>query len=371
MGRYISIEPQKRKNMGWDFLFKALRLISVWVLFFSTVDTLAKENPDSNPALTNESLLEPVVVAVIDTGIDTTHPLLKNRLWTNPGEIPGNGIDDDGNGLIDDVHGWNFVDHTNRVQDKLGHGTHISGIIAAAKDEDLGIQGIAPNARIMSLKYFDPETTGYQNLQSSIQAIEYAIKMKAQIINYSGGGAEFSKEEREALAKAEGQGILVVAAAGNEKSDTDQKPFYPANYGLKNILSVAAVDKNSLLLPSSNFGKKSVALAAPGYKVLSTIPGGRFGQMTGTSQATAFVSGIAARLMGEGHRSLQETIEAIIRNVEMKTSLSRMVASQGQLNIERTLSMKSSRQSALGQITEPNSNLENKLILWKLSDSLL
>ncbi len=376
MSRYISCAPKKRKNMGWVFLIKALRLVSIWVLFFSSVDLAAKENPDPPPL----EFRDEVIVAVIDTGADLDHPLLHGKFWENPGELGKdtrgrekrtNGIDDDKNGYIDDIHGWNFVNNSNQVQDTLGHGTHITGIIAALPDPDSNFQGIAPNARIMVLKYFDPETTGFDNLKNSILAIEYATKMNAQIINYSGGGSEFSSEERTAMLQAETKGLLVVAAAGNERSDTDLKPFYPANYRMGNIISVAAVDKNSALLPSSNFGRKSVHLAAPGLKIKSTLPHNKIGAMTGTSQATAFVTGSAALLMGEGRRPIKELISLITLSVETRSSLSRMVSSQGQLSIRKSLSMKTQTQSAVGRITEPSLVPDNGVFFWKVSDTLL
>lgn len=380
MSRYISMEPSlnglKRKNMGWVFLIRVLRHLTVWILFFSSVDLAAKEDPDS-PLIEKR---RPVVVAVIDTGADLSQPLLQGQFWENPGETgkdfkgrnkKTNGIDDDNNGYIDDVNGWNFVGNSNDLQDHLGHGTHIAGIIAGHPSPDDKFRGVASNAQIMVLKYFDPQTSGRDNLKNSIQAIEYAIRMKAQIINYSGGGNEFSLEERKALGLAEKRGILVVAAAGNERSDTDQKPFYPANYKMNNIVSVAAVDKNSVLLPSSNFGQKSVHLAAPGYKILSTLPGNKLGLMTGTSQATAIVSGAAALLIGEGHRPLSEVISLLTLSTESKASLAKMVSSQGQLSTTRSLQLKGHRQTALGQWIDSENLPDKSVFLWKVSDSLL
>lgn len=395
MSRYISMEPIRpkriQKNMGWIFLIRALRLSAVWILFFGAVDLAAKEDPDS-PLLdftldfTLDSHLDselgqrkPVIVAVIDTGADLKHPLLQGRFWENPGETGrdskgrdkrNNGIDDDGNGYIDDVNGWNFVNNSNQVQDHMGHGTHIAGIIAAHPSPDGKFQGVAANARIMVLKYFDPKTSGFENLRNSIHAIQYAVRMNAKIINYSGGGNEFSLEERKAIELAEKRGILVVAAAGNERSDTDEKPFFPANYKLSNILSVAAVDSNSILLPSSNYGKKSVHLAAPGQKIISTLPENSMGMMTGTSQATAFVSGSAALLLGEGNRSIKEVITLVTLSVENRKTLSQMVASQGQLNIDRSLRMKDHKQSAVGSWVETQEVPYPETFLWKVSENL-
>lgn len=236
-----------------------------------------------------------VIVAVIDTGADLHHSQLENHFWKNPGEVgldrngrnrSTNEIDDDGNGFIDDVYGWNFADHNSTLTDLNGHGTHIAGIISEENP-----------AKLMILKAFDSKLPGNKAIEASIEAIHYAIKMKANIINYSGGGMWPSDEEREALRLAEKSGILVVAAAGNEKSNSDQKKYYPAGYGFSNILSVAAVDLVGQLLPSSNWGKNSVEVAANGKQVLSSLPENQFGAMTGTSQATAQVTRTAAMLM--------------------------------------------------------------------------
>lgn len=244
-----------------------------------------------------------VKVAIIDTGIDVNHPDLKNNLWTNPGESgldkygkdkATNGIDDDKNGFIDDVHGWNFVSNTNDLTDNHGHGTHVAGIAGAEGGNNVGISGVAPHVSLMILKYYDPKAAVNDNLRNTIKAMYYAIAMKANIINYSGGGLDYSKEEFEAVKLAQKEGILFVAAAGNEKSNSDQQPYYPANYPLDNIISVTAINPMGKVLSSSNFGEKSVHIAAPGEGIYSTLPGNKYGLMTGTSQATAFVSGVAA-----------------------------------------------------------------------------
>lgn len=259
-----------------------------------------------------------VVIAVIDTGIDANHKDLTDNLWVNAGEtgVVGNefckkqkspltmkecnkaknGVDDDGNGFIDDVHGWNFVHNDHALTDNHGHGTHIAGIIAAKNHTGTGVVGVAPNVSVMVLKYYDPKSTNSNNLQNTVQAIRYAIKMHANIINYSGGGTDYSAEEFAAVKDAEKAGILFVAAAGNERSNSDEsgKHYYPADYGLSNIISVTAVNPGTSVLPSSNYGVRTVDLAAPGENINSTLPGNTYGMMTGTSQATAFVTGVAA-----------------------------------------------------------------------------
>ncbi|PWU20584.1 MAG: hypothetical protein C5B49_04075, partial [Bdellovibrio sp.] len=210
-----------------------------------------------------------VVVAVIDTGVDIHHEDLDGSLWTNPGEsgvvqtaackaLPEkvalarkdcnkatNGVDDDGNGFIDDVHGWNFVSNNSDLTDYHGHGTHISGIVAAKAGNGKGIAGIAPNAKVMMLKYFDPKVPNTDNLKNTINAIHYAVANGAKVINYSGGGIEFSADEKAAIEEARKKGILFVAAAGNERSNSDHHKYYPADYGLNNIISVTAINQQT------------------------------------------------------------------------------------------------------------------------------
>lgn len=238
-----------------------------------------------------------ITIAIIDTGIDSNHIDLKKNLWVNKGEIPNNGVDDDKNGFVDDVHGWNFVANNNQLTDNHGHGTHVAGIAGAEGGNGVGISGVAPRVSLMILKYYDPKSGGQDNLRNTIRAIQYAVKMKANIINYSGGGLDYSPDEYEAVKMAQKQGILFIAAAGNEKSNSDFQPYYPANYPLDNIVSVTAINPLGKVLQSSNFGEKSVHIAAPGESIYSTLPGDKYGVMTGTSQATAFVSGVAALIL--------------------------------------------------------------------------
>ena len=248
-----------------------------------------------------------VVVAVIDTGIDIRHEDLKNNLWVNKGESgfdkkgrdkATNGIDDDRNGFIDDVHGYNFVSDNGNLKDNHGHGCHVSGIIGAEGGNGVGVSGVSPKVSIMTLKYYDPHTRGSQNLDNTVRAIHYAVQMKADIINYSGGGLQYSQSEFDAIQLARKKGILFVAAAGNEASNSDVSSYYPANYPLDNVISVTAHQPKAKKVDSSNWGKSTVHLTAPGKHIFSTLPNAKYGSMTGTSQATAFVSGVAALVKG-------------------------------------------------------------------------
>lgn len=243
-----------------------------------------------------------IVVAIIDTGIDINHPDLKNNLWVNEKEKNGKpGVDDDGDGFIDDIYGWNFVGNNNNLTDNHGHGTHIAGIIGAEGGNGVGVSGVAPLVSLMALKYYDPKSPGQNNLQNTLKALKYAIDKNVDIINYSGGGLEPSPAEKRLIQEAQKKGILLVAAAGNESSDSDVKGYYPADYKLDNIISVTAIDKSKSVLSSSNWGNHSVDIAAPGNNIYSTLPEGQYGYLTGTSQATAFVTGVAVLLKARFH----------------------------------------------------------------------
>jgi thermitase len=289
-----------------------------------------------------------IIVAIVDTGIDVNHPDIKNNLWVNPGESGldkngkdkrTNGIDDDANGYIDDVHGWNFVHSNHNISDNHGHGTHIAGIVGAEGGNNIGITGVAPKVSLMILKYFDPQSAG-NNLVNTIKAFDYAIKMNAHIINYSGGGTEYSQDEYLAVKRAEQKGILFVAAAGNERSNSDFNRYYPADYDLDNIISVTAIDPSLRVLSSSNFGMRTVDIAAPGENIYSTMPGGLYNVMTGTSQATAFVSGVAALLMAHNRDFDAKAVRKyILRTGDNLTWLKGKTQTSKKLNVYRALTM--------------------------------
>ncbi|WP_253720832.1 S8 family peptidase [Bdellovibrio bacteriovorus] len=279
------------------------------LVLFLFVNLAAQAQADTN-ALKDRD----IVVAIIDTGVDVNHPLIRDHLWVNPNDQK-NTIDDDGNGYADDLHGWNFVSNNSDISDNHGHGTHVAGIILQkAKTQKV---------KFMILKYYDPLQSGDDNLLATVKAIRYATKMKADIINYSGGGDSRSPLEEAAIRDAQKQGIVFVAAAGNEGRDTDRVGYYPAGYRLSNIISVAAVDSRKRLLASSNYGSKSVDIAAPGKNVFSSLPGGRYGFMTGTSQATAWVSGLVASLLARSEKSLRP--EDIKRYLEQSATKDRML----------------------------------------------
>lgn len=319
----------------------------------------ALKKADANKAWTLSKGNRDIVVAVIDTGIEENHEDLKRNLWVNKREIPGNGIDDDQNGFIDDVHGWNFVGQNNDLSDHHGHGTHIAGIIGAEAGNGKGVVGICPEVSIMVLKYFDP-TRPSDVLHNTIEAIKYAVANGANIINYSGGGTEFSNDEMMAIKEAEKKGILFVAAAGNERSNSDYKKYYPADYGLSNIISVTAIDPLTQVLSSSNYGTQTVDIAAPGQNIISTLPGNNYGLMTGTSQATAFVSGGACLVMAHKDFKDAEDVKKYILNTgNVDTGLLLKTRTARQLNLYKSLTMLDTNMTATGvkeSTTEKPSN---------------
>ncbi|HEX7675664.1 MAG TPA: S8 family peptidase [Bdellovibrio sp.] len=312
-----------------------------------------------------------IVVAIIDTGIDENHEDLHDNLWMNPGETgkdaqgrdkSNNGVDDDGNGFIDDVHGWNFVSNNNKLDDNHGHGTHIAGIIGAEAGNGKGIIGISPEVSLMVLKYYDPKVPGADNLKNTVASIKYAVKMGAKIINYSGGGVEFSQEEHDAIQEAEKKGILFVAAAGNERSNSDQHHYYPADYKLKNIISVTAIDPSTQVLSSSNYGVDTVDIAAPGQNILSCLPGNAYGYMTGTSQATAFVTGAAALVMAHKQSFQAEDVKKYILSTgDAQTQLASKTRTSRQLNLYKALTILDQGISATGVAAANSQNIDKKM----------
>jgi len=244
---------------------------------------------------------EPVIVAVIDTGIQYYHPDLKDNMWVNPGEIPDDGIDNDGNGFVDDVYGWDFFWNDNTVYDvtdKESHGTHTAGTIAAVGNNEIGVVGVAwkANVKIMALKFLGPGG-GYDS--DAIKAFNYAAEMGATLTSNSWGGGGYGKALREAI---EASGMLAICAAGNSASDNDAVPHYPSSYVSENIIAVAASDWNDEMASFSCWGEESVDIAAPGHWILSTYPNkadyslSGYAWAGGTSMATPHVAGVAALL---------------------------------------------------------------------------
>lgn len=257
-----------------------------------------------------------IVVAVIDTGLDTNNSDLMENVY-----LPGVNANSE-------HFGRDFSKSRNdamKPYDTNGHGTHIAGII----------KSVFPDVKLMVLKYYDQNASGQDNLNSTIEALRFAVDNNADVINYSGGGPEPAIEELRILKEAERKGILVIAAAGNEESNIDNKKnaYYPASYGLTNIVTVTAHDQDVKILPSSNYGKNTVHISAPGNRIKSTHLYGRAGYLTGTSQATAFVSGVGAMLKAQYPQLNPSQIkEIIIKSAQKRPTLEDKCISGGLLD---------------------------------------
>ena len=296
------------------------------------------------------------VVAVIDTGLDTTHYVFRDSgaVWINPNEIPANGIDDDGNGYIDDVNGWNFVDNSGSMYDDDGHGTHVSGIILS-EDQDIFASTLRPaKIQIMPLKFLNRNGVG--STSDAIRAIYYAVNNGATVLNNSWGGTNYSAALHEAIAYTYSKGALFVAAAGNAGMNNDSSPMYPANYDVPNVISIAATTDYDYLASFSNYGANTVHIASPGVYIKSTYPGGSFVSMSGTSMATPFVSGTAAQMKVQAPDMLGYQLKTILmgRNASL-SQLSGKVQTSGRLDSASAVSYAKVAQVAMSQ---PSYNLE-------------
>jgi len=282
-----------------------------------------------------------VIVAVIDTGISYNHPDLAANMWTNPGEIPGNGQDDDGNGYPDDFYGWNFITGKNNSMDDNGHGTHCAGIIGAVGNNSIGVTGVNWNVKLMALKFLD--STGKGSTTNAINAINYAILMSAHVLSASWGSTGYSQFLKDAIQASNNANQIFVAAAGNGGSDgigdnNDVTPFYPASYDLPNIIAVAATDNKDNLASFSNYGKTSVDLGAPGVYILSTYLNGQYAYADGTSMAAPFVSGVAALIKSfKPEMSNLEIKNGTLASVDQISSLQSKTVTNGRLNASKAL----------------------------------
>jgi subtilisin family serine protease len=294
-----------------------------------------------------------VIVAVIDGGIEVSHPDLEFNIWENPGEIPGNGVDDDGNGFADDVSGWNFFTDDNQVGPDaslgsfLNHGTHVAGTIGAVGDNGVGVAGVAWDCEIISIRIFgNQEGRIIASSSDTVASINYALALKRagvniRVINASWGGPSDSRTLHDAIAVAGEAGISFVCAAGNAGSNVDNSAsaFFPAGWrDLPSLISVASVDRNDNIATSSNFGKLSIGVGAPGVGVLSTITSEGYGILSGTSMASPHVAGIVALLAthepGLSPAAIRQRVES---TAEPIVSLATRTISAGRANAHNAL----------------------------------
>lgn len=289
-----------------------------------------------------------ILVGVIDTGIDYNHPDLASNIWVNAGETgldaggrnkASNGIDDDGNGLIDDWHGWDFCNDDNDPFDDHHHGTHVAGTIGAVGNNEVGVVGVCWNVSLVGIKFLDFSGSG--GFSDAVDAIYYATSMRVRLTSNSWGSDEYSQALADAIEDANRHGILFVAAAGNNSKDADVTPMYPGANTNANIISVAALDDNDRLASFSNYGATSVDLGAPGVNILSCAPAGGYQVLSGTSMATPHVAGACALMMsmmpGLTH---MEVRSRILGGVDPIPALAGKSVTGGRLNIGNTLALR-------------------------------
>ena len=267
-----------------------------------------------------------VKIAVIDTGVDYNHPDLKGNIMVNELELNGTeGVDDDGNGYVDDVYGYDFANNDNDPMDNHGHGTHCAGVIGATHDS-IGIAGVMANVQILPIQFLSARGGG--TLEGAIKSIDYAVKRGVQIMSNSWGGRGQSKALEEAIKLAEQAGILFVAAAGNENSDNDTTATLPASIGLDNIVSVGAMDGKGKKASFSNYGKKSVDVFAPGVKIYSTVQNNKYKNMSVTSMACPHVAGVAGLILAnEPNLTYKEIKAKLMSNTHSGDNLTRFSVS--------------------------------------------
>lgn len=275
---------------------------------------------------------EGVVVAVVDTGIDTDHPDLVQNLWTNAGEVAGDGIDNDGNGYVDDVHGWNFYRENNNIEDYNGHGTMVAGVISSTANNNIGAAGIAPDAKIMTLNV--DKGGGSMWFSDTLQALNYAVQMGATVSNHSYGGfTSLNTPFLNAILDSQSSDHVFVAAAGNNGVDIDNQGFYPASFKADNLISVMATDENNARAGFSNYGDESVDLGAPGVENLTPYLYGGYTYFSGTSSASPHVAAVVALVQSEHPDwTYQQVIEAVFESATPIAGFENLVATGGLLN---------------------------------------
>ena len=277
------------------------------------------------------------LVAVLDSGVQYDHPDIKPNIWHNSKETKANGKDDDRNGYVDDYYGADVVDEKGSGGDDEGHGTHVAGIIAGRGDNATGISGACWSAKIMPIRFMGPSGRG--STSDAIAGIDYAIRMGAKVVNCSFGTSSKSSALEDAVEAAREKGVLLVVAAGNDGDSIESDPTYPASYTQGNIITVAATTADGTLASFSNFGSKSVDLAAPGANIYSTYPESSYKFLDGTSMAAPLVAGAAAMLRKQSSdMTYKELRSALKASVEPLPALAGKTVTGGQLDLLRALS---------------------------------
>jgi subtilisin family serine protease len=280
-----------------------------------------------------------ILVAVIDTGIDYNHADLAANTWVNPGEagsLSTNGIDDDGNGFIDDCRGWDFYNDDNDSMDDNSHGTHCAGTIGAVGNNSTGVAGVCWNVSLVGIKFLNASGSGFTS--DGIDATVYAARLGARLISASYGGGSPTAAGYESIETAAASNMLFIAAAGNSAEDNDVDPHYPSSYTNANLIAVANSTRTDTLSPSSCYGAESVDLAAPGSSILSTVPNNGYGTKSGTSMATPHVAGAAALLWSYNPgMTAAEVKAALMANVDTNAAFAGKMMSGGRLNVDRAL----------------------------------
>ncbi|MCZ7574505.1 MAG: S8 family serine peptidase [Ardenticatenaceae bacterium] len=323
-----------------------------------------------------------VIVGVIDTGVNYTHEDLAANMWTNPGEIPGNGLDDDGNGFVDDIHGINAILNTGDPNDDNGHGTHVAGTLGAVGNNGIGVTGVNWTVRIAACKFLSAGGSG--TTADAIKCFKYFNHLKnvlgqnILVTNNSWGGGGFSQVLKDAMAGLDQPGmtpILHAAAAGNNSANNDTSPQFPASYDLDNIIAVAATDQTDHYASFTNFGPTSVDLAAPGVNILSTVPTGTcqlcdstgYTLLNGTSMATPHVTGAAALLWANAPTLTFSQVKArLMFNADPLADLTRQTVTNTRLNVLNALSVNDTiPPAAVTNLAVSGSGLSTVTLTWR------
>ncbi|MBT3236682.1 MAG: S8 family serine peptidase [Bdellovibrionales bacterium] len=278
-----------------------------------------------------------LIVAVIDTGVDHDHPDLAQNMWTNQQELNGKeGVDDDGNGFIDDIHGYDFSNNDGDPNDDNGHGTHCAGNIGAIHNNNEGVAGVMGNVKLMGLKFLSRGGSGES--EDAIKSIDYAVRMGAKVLSNSWGGGEKSQALKDAIVAANQAGVVFIAAAGNSRRNHDSSPSYPAAYKVDNVLSVGSMAGSGKKSGFSDYGASTVHIFAPGSGIMSTYKGGGYKKLSGTSMAAPLASGVVGLLLAsEPELTPKEVVDRLVNTAAKTKALDGKSISNGRVDAYRAL----------------------------------